>query len=222
MSVSPPPAAISKQDLKRLVAEAGTGNPQKIERLISPFLTSGERLMWCGISGKIGLFPTYDFAFVTDRRIGDLEINPLTGHVNVEVCYLQHIDACAVIQPAFPIWMWGILAAMYPIAWYAVSLGLWMFATFLRELELYTIYQYFPWMLVRFGLRIALLASVYAIINPGLKRFYLRFKKSGLWLKLRGGSQGTFIFADRDKFSLLATMTRVITEQKRQLDKETQ
>src|SRR5438128_765632 len=89
---SPPPGgAQSKQDILRLIKGAAEGNKQQVERLLAPFLTPGERLVWSGVSGKMGLIKTYDFAFLTDRRVGDLEVTPLTGNLNVEVCYLQHI-----------------------------------------------------------------------------------------------------------------------------------
>jgi hypothetical protein len=55
-------------------------------------------------------------------------------------------------------------------------------------------------------------------INPLIKRIFLRFKKSGLWLKLTGSSVGVLIFADRDKFSVLTKLARSLSDLKRTLD----
>jgi hypothetical protein len=220
MSSSSSAATISKQDLRRLIAEAASGEREKIERLISPFLIPEERLLWCGITAKIGLIPTYDFGFVTNRRIGDLQITPLTGNLNVEVCDLARIDAYVLVQPAIPIWMWLVMGVVYPLA----ALAAWMmFGYFFRtlfRLQLGFVYFYFPWTLVRLSAVSGALVVTFFAVVPWLKRLYLRLRKSGLWLKLRGSWKGTLIFADRDKFAALTAMSRVVTEQKRLLDME--
>jgi hypothetical protein len=230
MSTSAPPAAdsppvaqavSSKQELKQLIAQAAGGDRERIERLIRPFLTPDERLIWCGLTAKLGLIPTYDFAFITDRRIGDLEVTPLTGNLHVEMSYLQHIDAYVMIQPAFPLWMWGLLGGMYPFAALAVWLVSRILPMLMHEMGFYFSFWFLLATVFRLGLVVAGLAAVYFVINPAIIRLFLRLKKSGLWLKLRGTVAGARIFADRDRFGVLANMARIVTEQKRVLDAET-
>jgi hypothetical protein len=200
-------------ELKQLILQAASGDEAATRRLIGPFVAPEERLLMHGISAKFGLFPTYDFFFLTDRRIGDLEITPLTGNLNVEVAYVQKIDAFALIQPAFPLLFRLVLAFMYLL----VPVGFFLF----------------PVSVLREGLEVPLPAAalvgaiaaaaavllVLSVINPALKRSFLRFKKSGLWLKLNGSPMGVLIFADRNKFDLLTSLTRSLSDIKRQLDK---
>lgn len=203
---------VGKRDLKHLIKASASGDDHAARRLVSPFINSDERLLIYGISAKFGLIPTYDFLFLTDRRIGDLEITPLTGNLNVEVAFLQKIDAFVLSQPAFPLllragmWMIYPLLALYGFA-QASSIGYQLGSS--DSLSI----------IVALGLSvIGILIGFYAI-NPAIRRAFLRLKKSGLWCKLQGNPVGVLIFADRDKFSLLASVTRQVTEVKRQLDK---
>ena len=58
------------------------------------------------------------------------------------------------------------------------------------------------------------------VIFPAAKRIYLRFRKSGMYVKLIGTGDGSLIFADRTRFTALAALARQITQYKRELDKE--
>jgi hypothetical protein len=212
---------VSKNDLKALIAEAATGDTAKIERLLSPFLTSGERLVWCGISSKMGLFPTYDFAFLTDRRVGDLEVTPLTGNLNVEICYLQHIDAFVLSQPSFSILLGFVVVLGYPLC---ILLAVVVAALIAGLAGIITDSDGVAnFMLMALSIVFSLVFMVgWTLLGSSLaRRWILRFKKSGLWFKLRGSTVGSLIFADRDKFGMLASLARMVTEQKRLLDKET-
>ena len=221
MSTSLPQTAVTRQELKQLIARAATGDREQVERLIQPLLTADERLLWCGLSAKLGLITTYNFAFVTDRRIGDLEVTPLTGNLHVEMCYLQHIDAYVLIQPAFPIWMWVLLAGMYPFTMLLVWFMSRILPALMWEMGFYSNFWYLLSTLFRLGLVVGAIAAVLFVINPAIIRMFLRLKKSGLWMKLRGTASGGFIFADRNRFAVLAQMARIVTEQKRVLDAET-
>jgi uncharacterized membrane protein (DUF485 family) len=205
--------SVRKSDLKRLIVAASTGDSVAAKRLISPFVAPEERLLMHGISAKFGLFPTYDFFFLTDRRIADLEITPFTGNLNIEVAYLQNMDAFVLRQPAFPL----LLRLFFFLLYLILPIGFLAFAvSFLGDsLQL-------PTLLVitvgAFG-AVGSGALVFFVITPLIKRGFLRFNKSGLWIKLRGTNVGTLIFADRGKFELLTSITRTMTDVKRQLDK---
>jgi hypothetical protein len=201
--------SVRKAELNRLIIAAASGDADSSKRLISPFVTPEEKLLMYGMSAKFGFFPTYDFYFLTDRRIGDLQITPLTGNLNVEVAYIQKIDAFVLSQPAFPIWFRLLLAFMYIL----MPFGIFMLIEGLMNLPLPVV--------VLFGLPAAAGGAylVFLFVNPALKRLFLRLKKSGLWLKLHGSPMGVLIFADRNKFELLTSLSRALSDVKRHLDK---
>lgn len=203
---------VRKRDLKNLLLRAGAGDQESARRLISPFVAPGEQLLMFGISAEFGIMRTYDFYFLTDRRIGDLEITPFTGNLNVEVAYLHKVDALVLSQPAFSLKLRLLLATMYIFLPGLFYLSIFGFMAAMRLPD--------P-IAVLLGV-IAAMGGVYAVavaVNPAIKRAFLRFRKSGLWLKLTGSFVGTLIFADRDKFETLTRLTRAITDIKRQLDK---
>ena len=216
---------VTKQSLLQLINGAAGGDQQKIQQLVAPFITSDERLLWCGVTAKLGLLPTYDFAFITDRRVGDLEVTPFTGSLNVEACYLQHIDYCVIKQPAMPLWMWMLRLSMYVlfpmmigVVYRLITMPLWYLS---RESELvYAISSVIPWFVLSLAIYVASLAAVPLIVNPIIVRIYLRLKKSGIWLKLRGSRLGLLIFSDRHKFGTLTSVCRLVADQKRILDAE--
>lgn len=193
--------------LKTLIKGAARGDEQQIRQLVSPFLCDGETVLDCAVTAKLGLIPTYDFAFLTDRRIGDLQITPLTGNLSVEVAYLHKIDAFVLIQPAFPILLRLFMVLLYLLAPLIAMAPAFRFRTFLTLLISTVV--------------IVLVNTLIAVaIIPIIRRVYLRFKKSGIWLKLTGSHMGVLIFADRDKFAILTKLSRRLSEIKRQLDKE--
>ena len=57
-------------------------------------------------------------------------------------------------------------------------------------------------------------------LSPAVRRVFLRFRKSGMFLKLTGGSIGTHILADRNKMTEMSSLSRQITDLKRRLDVE--
>ena len=193
--------------LKTLIKGAARGDEQQIRQLVSPFLCDGETVLDCAVTAKLGLIPTYDFAFLTDRRIGDLQITPLTGNLSVEVAYLHKIDAFVLIQPAFPSLLREFMVMLYLFAPLIAMFPVFRLRTFLALLT---------------GTLVILLVNVLisVAIVPIIRRVYLRFKKSGIWLKLTGSHMGVLIFADRDKFAILTKLSRRLSEIKRQLDKE--
>lgn len=194
-------------ELRRLIRGAAQGDEQMIRQLIAPFLCDGERVLDFAVTAKMGLIPTYDFAFLTDRRIGDLEITPLTGNLNVEVAYVHKVDAFVLMQPAFPILLRLFMIALYLI-WPALMIGYVLSTRGFLALAIGT-------------LSIVLVNLVVGLaIIPGIKRVYLRFRKSGIWLKLTGSAMGVLIFADRDKFATLTRLSRRLSEVKRQFDRE--
>lgn len=205
-SPTPPPSdLVRKKELKKLIALAADGDDRAIRKLVGPFIAQQEKIVMTGVSAKFGIFPTYDFFFLTDRRIGDLEITPLTGGLNVEVAYLQKIDAFVLNQPAIPILLRLFIFGLYV---FALMIGFSLAASM-------------GGLGVLIGILIAGLgiAAVYYLISPQIRRAYLHFAKSGVWLKLNGAPVGVLIFADRNKFDLLTKLTRAMSDLKRQLDK---
>ena len=219
MSTAAP--TVTKRDLQALIKGAATGDKEQTERLLSPFLTPGERLVWSGVTAKMGLISVYDFGFLTDRRVGDLQITPLTGDLSVEVCYLQHIDAMVITQPAFSLKLWAGIIAAYPL-WVAAAIGFSYVAgaTTYEFLDNNTLAM-FVFVAGAIGLSLLGIIGWTFFGIPAVRRGFLRYRKSGLWLKLRHSDIGSLIFADRNRFGLLAALTRMVTEQKRLLDKET-
>lgn len=191
-------------DLKGLIRQAAEGDEAALRRLLAPFLGSDETLLLHGITAKMGLFTTYDFAFLTNRRVGDLEVTPFTGGLNVEVAYLDKIDAFAVVQPAFPIALRVLMFLLYlapPLFFLAPGIdsggG--------------------PILLLGFGAAVGWVLLTWKAFNPTLRRLFLRFKKSGLFLKLTGSMSGTLIFADRNKLAILNRLAAGIGEARRKL-----
>jgi hypothetical protein len=205
-----PAQPLRKNDLKDLIERAAAGDQEAARLLVSPFVCKGEKLINYGISAKFGIFTTYDFLFLTDRQIGDLEITPLTGNLNVEVAYLNKIDAFTLTQPAFPILMRLMLWMSY--LWFPYFL---FFLTF-------TIFGAILGNVLGaiFGIAGAIggVYLTFKAVNPAIMRSFLRFKKSGLWLKLHGSNLGVLIFADRDKFEMVTRVSRQVSELKRALD----
>lgn len=163
-------------ELKSIIKDAGTGDVDAIQKLLQPFLSEEEKLISCGLTGKFGIFPTYDFYFLTDKRVGDLEITPFTGSINIEAAYLDRIGAYVINQPHI-----GLLLRVCLLALYCLLIGF--------------------------------------IVNPSLKRAYLRFRKSGLFIILAGTLGGTYIFADREKLGILINIANLMTATQRRLDK---
>ena len=200
--------AVQKRELKNLIRQAASGDDASARRLVSPFINPDETLRHYGVSGKFGIIPTYDFLFLTDRRIGDIEITPMNGNLNVEVAYIQKIDAFVLSQPAFPLLLKLFMLMLYPLA----AITAFGPATAIAGDLLVSLVIGVP------AAALAVLLVFFAI-NPAIKRLFLRLKKSGLWCKLNGHPVGVYIFSDRDKFGLLTEITRELTEVKRQLDK---
>jgi hypothetical protein len=204
--------APKKTELNQLIKQAAAGSDEAARRLVSPFVHPDEKLLHYGISASFGLIKTYDFLFLTDRRIGDLEVTALTGNLNVEVAFLQKIDAFVLSQPSFPLLLRLTMLFFYPL--FAVS-GFFVIQSFAYEAG---------WsnaMSITLGVLVAVLAALLVrfAINPNIMRAFLRFKKSGLWCKLQGNPVGILIFADRNKFAMLTEVTRLVSDVKRQLDK---
>lgn len=101
------------RDLKALIKGAAAGDHVQLKHLLTPFVGEGERLIDSGISAKFGILPTYDFYFLTEQLIGDLEITPFTGSLNVEVAYLDKIDAFVLTQPRIPILLRLLMLVLY-------------------------------------------------------------------------------------------------------------
>lgn len=190
--------------LKRLIKEASRGESERLRTLMGPFVSEDEDFLSWGITARMGFIPRYNFYFLTDRRVGDLEVTPLTGNLNVEMAYLHKIDAVVIRQPSI-ILLRILFAAMYvlAVAWgafvssqapVAASIG-WAVA-----------------------LVVLALLFIQFIVYPIVKRIVLRFRKSGMSLKLTGSGGETFLFADRSKMSTLADLSRRIANLKRQLD----
>lgn len=197
--------ANSTKELKALIKGAARGDEEKIRQLIAPFISDDEKLIECAVTAKFGLITTYDFAFLTDRRIGDLEITPLTGNLNVESAFLHKIDAYVLMQPVIPILLRLLMLGLYLVVpLMAISLVLTMGG----------------WVAIALAALAIVVCNVLIgiAINPLIKRIFLRFKKSGLWLKLTGSATGVLIFADRDKFSVLTKLARSLSDIKRTLD----
>lgn len=172
MSQSTP--TLDKNDLKALIERAAQGNQDAAKKLVSPFISSDEKLLEFGLSAKLGLIKTYDFVFLTDRCVGDLEVTPLNGNLNVEVAYLQKIDAYVLNQPAFPLGLRFSLIMLYPgMAYLAFA-----FSHFL-VVELLLHSRSTAHAVGILSILLALVATHFAFI-PAIKRGFLRFKKSGL------------------------------------------
>lgn len=200
------PKGLTKKELSQLIKKAAAGDDESARRLISPFVTPEETVLEYGISACFGLIKTYDFLFVTDRRIGDLEITPLTGGLNVEIAYLQKIDALVLSQPAFPILL--RLGMVFLYVYGAIgAFGLTGFAP-----DAFSV-------IIGLILAAIAVALVHFVVNPLIKRTFLRLRKSGIFLKLYGNPVGVLIFADRDKFQMLTRVASHVTAVKRQLDK---
>ena len=197
--------ANSTKDLKALIKGAARGDKDQIQQLIAPFISDDEKLIECAVTAKLGLITTYDFAFLTDRRIADLEITPLTGNLNVESAFLHKIDAYVLLQPAIP-----ILLRLFMLGLYLV----------VPLLAISMVFSIGGWVAIALAALAIVICNVLIgiAINPLIKRIILRFKKSGLWLKLTGSATGVLIFADRDKFSVLTKLARSLSDLKRTLD----
>jgi hypothetical protein len=196
--------------LRDLIRGAGRGDSEQVQQLLRPFISEEERFVSWGTSARLGFIPRYNFYFLTDRRVGDLDVTPLTGRFNVEMAYLHKIDAIVIRQPAI-VWLRIALIIMY---------------AFIAASTLAVAYQ------IRESGSDALKAGIVAagvlsflvahyLISPMVKRIVLRFHKSGMFLKLTGGSEGTYIFADRRKLPEMSGLSRAISELKRSLDVET-
>lgn len=197
--------ANSTRDLKALIKGAARGDEEQIRQLIAPFISDDEKLIDYAVTAKFGLITTYDFAFLTDRRIGDLEITPMTGHLHHMCAYIHKIDAYIIVQPAIPILLRLFMLGLHLVVpllgiSFALSIGRWEVISLA-------------------ALAILICNTLISVgVNPLIRRVYLRFKKSGLWLILNGSSMGVLIFADRDKFSVLTKLARSLSDLKRTLD----
>jgi hypothetical protein len=206
----PKEAPLRKDEINQLIWMAADGDQEAARRLVSPFVSKGETLINFGLSAKFGIFPTYDFFFLTERQVGDLQVTPLTGDLDVETAYLRNISAMVLRQPAisimFRMFMWSVYVWL-PFALYSIASLLFgalignAFGSFLSVL-----------------CGIAGLPLAYFAFNPSLVRAYLHFRKSGLYLILTASQMGVLIFADRNKFELMSRLTRQVSELKRKID----
>jgi hypothetical protein len=193
--------------LKRLIKEASRGQSDEMQTLLRPFVSEEEEFVSWGISSRLGLIPRYNFYFLTDRRVGDLEITPLTGNFNVEMAYLHKIDAVAIRQPSLILMRLALLALYALVIAYGVA-GAYIGFTDEESgiVALSVAGAVAGVLLVRF------------VFSPAIRRIFLRFRKSGMFLKLTGGSDGTYILADRNKMTEMSGLSRQITDLKRTLD----
>ncbi len=203
---------LKKAELKRLIKQAAGGDTEAAKQLIGPFIADDEELITHGITAEFGLIKTYDFVFLTNKRMGDLEITPLTGNLTVEIAYLERVDAIVISQPAFPLLLRLAIWLSYPIV--PVVTFLFMQSFFLAyDLEL------FSWVAGGMGAAVALFVLHRAFI-PSVRRIFLRFKKSGIWLKLYGHPVGVLVFADRNRFAMLTSLARMVSELRSRLRTE--
>jgi hypothetical protein len=217
--------SLRKRELRKLIHRAGKGDEEAARRLVSPFVSQGEKLVNFGVSAKFGIIRTYDFVFLSDRQIGDLRITPLSGNLSVGIAYLRAIDVVVLSQPAYPLLLRLFMLSSYlwvsaGLWWVARAITLWAFGDVLfpnqnPTASLLTLgLGYGLW-----GLAVVLgLFLAFVAVNPAIKRAFLHFKKSGLWLMFRGTPTGLLIFADRNKFEMLTRLTRQVSELKRILD----
>lgn len=190
--------------LRRLIKEASRGQSDRVRTLMGPFVSEDEQFLSSGITARMGLIPRYNFYFLTDRRVGDLEVTPLTGNLNVEMAYLHKIDALVIRQPSI-ILLRIVFAILYALI--VVSAAV----TTISAVDEWTI----ALTVAAAGLALMILRFV---VYPVVRRIVLRFRKSGMVLKLTGSAGATFLFADRSKMSTLAELSRRIANLKRQLD----
>jgi hypothetical protein len=183
----------SKAHIKSLVNRAAKGDEVAIRELLQPFIADDEQVLQFGLTAKLGLIPSYDFAFLTDEKIGDLQITPLTGNISVEVARLKHIDAYHLSQPAFPILLRLLLVILYA--------GAVVFPLAALEGNF----------VIAIPIALCLIAFVHFAVWPALKYAFLRFKKSGLWCKVGGFPIGVLIFADRNQFEFMTRLARNMT-----------
>jgi hypothetical protein len=179
-----------------LIRDAARGNPEAIETLLEPLLSEGETLISFGLGAKLGLIPTFDFYFLSDIRIGDLQVTPLTGALNIESAYLNKIHAFSINQPAISIWLRLFILSLYLLI---------PFAT-------YSLLTLLPiaGQLLGFISAVFSVFVVYKFLTPWVKRVYLRFMKSGILIKLVGNPAGVLIFADRTKVQELIQLTKLM------------
>lgn len=190
--------------LRRLIKEASRGQSDRVRTLMGPFVSEDEQFLSSGITARMGLIPRYNFYFLTDRRVGDLEVTPLTGNLNVEMAYLHKIDAVLIRQPSII-----LLRVVFAIL-YSLTVG-WPVVTALNVGDEDVI------ALTAAAAGLALLFLRF-IVYPVVKRIVLRFRKSGMLFKLTGSAGATYLFADRSKMSTLAELSQRIAKLKRQLD----
>lgn len=202
------PASLSsgqqRRYLRRLIKEASRGNSDRLRALMAPFVSEGEQFLSSGITARMGIVPRYNFYFLTDRRVGDLEVTPLTGNLDMEMAYLHRIDAMVIRQPSII-----VIRAVFAILYFltiAAGVG---YAIFRPDDQAN--------LLSVAGVLVTLLFLRF-VISPIVRRIVLRFRKSGMVLKLTGSSESTYIFADRSKMSTLSDLARRIADLKRQLD----
>lgn len=197
-----------KRRLLNLIQAAAGGDEDAQRALLDPFLAEGEALLEFGLSAKMGILTTYDFYFVTNLRVGDLEVTPFTGALNVEAAFIRDCPAFVLNQPSIPI-----------------TLRLWFLGMYLVSAGFAFVLVMFP--PVFFGLLggdrpLALILGAFAfaglayvvhhLLIPGVKRAFLRFRKSGVFVMTSSGGMGILVFADRDRFGLMASLTRRMVE----------
>lgn len=208
-ATSAPDVRKQRRYLRALLKEAIRGEREGVQKLLRPFVSENEEFLSWGITAKLGLIPRYNFYFLTDRRVGDLEITPLTGNFMVEMAYLHKIDALIIRQPSI------ILLRLALIILYGLVLVTGLVAAFEANSS-----EDLVFLVASLALTALAVVVVRFVVSPFVKRVFLHFRKSGMLLKLTGGEVGTFIFADRTKMSELANLSRQITDIKRKLDVE--
>lgn len=204
---------IKRRELKKLIHSAGNGNMDAIKQLIMPMITDEEQLLLYGVSAKFGLIKTYDFYFLTDRRVGDMEVTPFTGDIAVEIAYLHKIDAIVLKQPAFPLLMRLFIGFCY--VFFPITLcGLTIYGL-VESFRIDTVLS----IISGIAMGILILWFFIKAAVPAIVRGFLKLNKSGIWLKLSGSVIGVLIFADRDKFDLIVSLSKRVSDMKRNLDK---
>lgn len=191
-----------KKQLSKLIRQAARGNYEAIQALLLPLLSEDENLIAFGLGAKMGFLPTYDFYFLTNFRVGDLQVTPWIGALHIESAYLDRIDSFAINQPPISIVLRLAIAILYlltvsyviqfSIVLGSTPLGIW-----------WTIAIMAP-------ILAALLLLIYKAITPFIKRVYLRICKSGITIRIYANPQGVLIFSDRTKVQELIQMTKLM------------
>jgi hypothetical protein len=164
-----------------LLDRARASDEEALRTLFGQFLPSGETVVhaqYLGILGAWGL-GAHSFGAVTARRAASLRISSLGGMHYTEGA-LEHVSSAMVFQPSRE----GLFL-------YAASLAI---AGFLIGLLIHPVVG-------------VLFALVTVILLPLTAMLYFRLRKSGLVLRVRGGSS-VYIFVDSGHMALADRLYR--------------